>query len=79
MSEIIEDEVRAPTLAYVAKLEARIEALEAALRLAVDCTLFDEAADRIEALEAALREIDETIERIVRAALDQSSPPSATE
>ena len=32
MSEIIEDEVRAPTLAYVAKLEARIEALEAALR-----------------------------------------------
>ena len=32
MSEIIDDELRAPTLAYVAKLEARIVVLEAALR-----------------------------------------------
>ena len=52
--------------------------------------LLDEAADRIEALEAALREIDESNSiayqyqatgaiGVARAALDQSSPPSATE
>ena len=32
MSELTEDEAREPTLTYVAKLEARIEALEATLR-----------------------------------------------
>jgi hypothetical protein len=43
------------------------------------------AAARIEALEAALREIAKdddgpiTMAKLARAALDQSSPPSATE
>ena len=61
MSEIIEDELRGTTLAYVDKLHKRIAALEAALREHHDAwrgTIghLNKAAKRIEALEAALRD-----------------------
>ena len=56
MSEIIEDEVRGPTLAYVDKLQKRIEALEVELQITIKA--LEESTARIEALEAALREIE---------------------
>ena len=53
MSEIIEDELRAPTLAYIDKLHKRIEALEVELQITIKA--LEESTARIEALEAALR------------------------
>jgi len=48
--------------AYIGELEARIEALEAAMRQSVDD--WRKRGRRIEALEAALREIIQTLESL---------------
>ena len=53
MSELTEDEIREPTLAYIAKLEARNEQLEAALKEAGEMWIRKD--NRIEALDAALK------------------------
>ena len=55
MSEMIEDEVREPTLTYVAKLEARIEALVKALEKSDDLGKYWQArAIKAENIPAAL-------------------------
>ena len=55
MSEIIDDELRAPTLAYVDKLQKRVEALEVELQITIKA--LEESTARIEALENENREL----------------------